>query len=108
MSGVAGNGEATRGSRTAPWSRRQRRAAVVLIVATLGLTPCPTCAQNILGIIDGLARFHGGYSFGRSHSHVHRSSHHRSAHDESANARGTQGTGASGVESRGPDLTPAR
>jgi hypothetical protein len=108
MSGVAVNGEATRGSRTAPRSRRRRGAAVVLIAATLGLTPRTTSAQNILGIIDGLARFHGGYSFGRTHSHVHRSSHHRSAHDESANAHGSEGTGSSRVEGRGPDLTPAR
>jgi hypothetical protein len=108
MSGVAGNGEATRGSRTAPRSRRRWGAAAVLIVATLGLTPRTTCAQNILGIIDGLARFHGGYSFGRAHSHAHRSSHHRSVHDESANARGSDGNGSSRIESRGPDLTPAR
>jgi hypothetical protein len=105
MSGIAGNG-ATHGRRTGLWSRRRRGAAAVLVAATLGLTPSATYAQNILGIIDGLARFHHDYSFGRSHSHVHRSSHHRS--DESGNARGPEGAGPSRVEGRGPDLTPAR
>lgn len=108
MSGIAGNGEATRGQRTGLWLRRRRGAAAVFVAATLGLAPSATCAQNILGIIDGLARFHHDYSFGRSHSHVRGSSHHRSAHDESPNARGPEGAGSSRVESRGPDLTPAR
>lgn len=108
MSGFAENGEAAHRSRTALWSRRRCGAGAVLIAATLGLTSTTTSAQNILGIINGLARFHGDYSFGRAHSHVHRSSHHRSAHDESANARGSEGAGSSGAESRGPDLTPAR
>jgi hypothetical protein len=108
MSGIARNGQATRGGRTGLWSQRRCGAAAVLVAATLGLTPSTTCAQNILGIIDGLARFHHDYSFGRSPSRVHRSSHHRSAHDESANTRGPEGAGSSRVESRGPDLTPAR
>jgi hypothetical protein len=108
MRGIAGNAGATRDGHTAPWSRRRGGVATVLVAATLGLTSSTTCAQNILGIIDGLARFHSNYSFGRFHSHVHRSSRHRSAHDESANARGSEGAGSSGGESRGPDLTPAR
>jgi hypothetical protein len=108
MTGFVENGEAARRRRTAPWSQRRCGAAAALIAATLGLTATTAGAQNILGIINGLARFHGDYSFGRSHSRVHRSSHHRSAHDESANARGAEGTASSGAESRGPDLTPAR
>ena len=54
MSCIAGNGEATHGRRTGRLSRRRRGAAAVLVAATLGLIPSATCAQNILGIIDGL------------------------------------------------------
>jgi hypothetical protein len=109
MSGIAGNGGGTRGSRVTLWSRRRRRAGGLLIAAILGLQPGTAFAQNILGIIDGLARYHGDYPLGRSRAHAHRASHHRSAHaDDASSAHGSEGGGSSGAESRGPDLTPAR
>src|SRR5215467_3319995 len=109
MSGIAGNDGATPGSRAASRSRGRYSAGALLIAATLSLTQGTACAQNILGIISGLARYHGDYLFGRSRSHVHRSSHHRSAHaEESSSTRGSEGGGSSGGEGRGPDLTPAR
>jgi hypothetical protein len=106
MSSIAGNDGATRGA--APRSRGRCGARVLLIAATLSLTQGAACAQNILGIISGLARYHSEYLFGRSRSHVHRSSHHRSAHADESNTRGSEGGGSSGGDSRGPDLTPAR
>jgi hypothetical protein len=109
MVGIAGNDGATRGSRAAARWRGRCGAGTLLIAATLGLTPGTAGAQNILGIISGLARYHSDYLFGRSRTHVHRSLHHRSAHaDESSNARGSEGGGAPGGDGRGPDLTPAR
>jgi hypothetical protein len=108
MSGITGNDGATCGSRAAPRSRGRYGAGVLLIAATLSLTQGAACAQNILGIISGLARYHGEYLFGRSRSHVHRSSHHRSAHADESNTHGSEGGGSSGGDSRGPDLTPAR
>jgi hypothetical protein len=108
MGGIAGNDGATPGSRPAPRSRGRYSAGALLIAATLSLTQGTACAQNILGIISGLTRYHGEYLFGRSHSHVHRSSHHRSAHADESNTRGSEGGGSSGGDSRGPDLTPAR
>ena len=108
MSGIAGNDGATPGSRAASRSRARYSAGALLIAATLSLTQGTACAQNILGIISGLARYHSEYLFGRSRSHVHRSSHHRSAHADESNAHGSEGGGSSGGDSRGPDLTPAR
>jgi hypothetical protein len=109
MSGIAGNDGATHAGRAAPRSRIQGRAAALLIAATLSLTPGTACAQSILGIISGLARYHSDYPYGRSHSHVHRSSHHRSSHvEEASSAHGSEAGGSSGGESRGPNLTPAR
>lgn len=108
MSGVAGNAGVTPGSRAAPRSRGRCGAGALLIAATLSLTQGTACAQNILGIISGLAGYHSGYLFGRSRSHVHRSSHHRSAHAEESNAHGSEGGGSSGGDNHGPDLTPAR
>jgi len=109
MVGVAGNDGATHHSRANPRSWGRCGAGALLIAATLGLSPGTAWAQNILGIISGLARYHSDYLFGRARSHVHRSSHHRAAHaDESSNARGSEGGGSSGGDSRGPDLTPAR
>jgi len=106
MVGSAGNDGAMHGSRATP---RSRGRCALLIAATLGLSPGTACAQNILGIISGLARYHSGYLFGRAHSRVHRSSHQRAAHaDESSNARGPEGGGSSGGDHHGPDLTPAR
>jgi len=107
MGATAKNGGAARDRRVSRWSRRQ--CGGLLIAATLGLQPGAAFAQNIFGIIDGLARYHGDYPFGRSHAHTHRSSHHRSAHaDESSTTHGSESAGSSGPESRGPDLTPAR
>jgi hypothetical protein len=109
MSGIVGNDGAKPVSRAAPWSRRRRWAVALLVAATLSLAPGSAGAQNILGIISGLARYHGDYLFGRSRSHVHRSSHHRSAHaEESSSTHGSEGGGSTGGEGRGPDLTPAR
>ena len=109
MNGMAGNDGATRGSRAAPRSRSRCGAGTLLIAAILSLTPGTACAQNILGIISGLARYHSDYLFGRSRSHVHRSSHHRSAHaEEPSGAHGSEADRSSEGESRGPDLTPAR
>ena len=108
MSSIAGNDGATRGSRAAPPSRGRCGAGALLIAATLSLTQGTASAQNILGIISGLARYHSEYLFGRSRSHVHRSSHHRSAHADESNTHGSEGGGSSGGDSRGPDLTPAR
>ena len=109
MSGIAESDQASSASRAVPRLRRRCGAAALLFAATLSLTPGAAYAQNILGIISGLARYHSDYLFGRSHAHVHRSSHHRSAHaEESASAHGSEGGGSSGGESRGPDLTPAR
>ena len=109
MSGIAGNDGATHVSRAAPRSPSRCRVVALLIAATLSLAPGSAGAQNILGIISGLARYHGDYLFGRSRSHVHRSSHHRSAHaEEYSSTRGSEGGGSSGGEGRGPDLTPAR
>ena len=68
MSGIAGNDGATCGSRAAPRSRGRYGAAALLIAATLSLTQGTACAQNILGIISGLARYHSEYLFGRSRS----------------------------------------
>jgi hypothetical protein len=109
MSGIAGNDGAMHTCRAAPGSRIRRGAGALLIAATLSLTAGTACAQNILGIISGLARYHGDYLVGRSRSHVHRSSHHRSAHvEEASSTHGSEGSGSSGGESRGPNLTPAR
>jgi len=109
MVGSAGNDGAMHGSRATPRSRARCGAAALLIAATLGLSLSTACAQNILGIISGLARYHSDYLFGRAHSRVHRSSHHRAAHaDESSNARAPEGGGSAGGDSHGPDLTPAR
>jgi len=109
MSGVAGNDGAPHTCRVAPRSRSRCGAGALLIAATLSLAPGTAYAQNILGIISGLARYHSDYLSGRSHSHVHRSSHHRSARtEEASSAHGSEGSGSSGGESRGPNLTPAR
>jgi hypothetical protein len=109
MSGNAGNDGATPTCRAAPRSWIRRGAGALLIAATLSLTPGTACAQNILGIISGLARYHGDYLLGRPRSHAHRSSHHRSPHvEEASSAHGSEGGGSSGGESRGPNLTPAR
>ena len=108
MSGIAGNDGATPGSRAASRSRGRYSAGALLIAATLSLTQGTACAQNILGIISGLARYHGDYPFGRSRSHIHRSSHHRSAHADESNTHASEGGRSSGGDSRGPDLTPAR
>ena len=109
MSSIAENDGATYTCRVASRSRSRCGAGALLIAATLSLAPDTASAQNILGIIGGLARYHSDYLFGRSHSHVHRSSHHRSAHtEEASSAHGSEGSGSSGGESRGPNLTPAR